>query len=200
MIKNSSLAINIVLGVAILILYVLHFSSKGKSKSDEASVAASAKPGEVFPVAYVNVDSLLNSYDFYKESKEILMKKRNTLEANLSSKSSALEKKAQDFQYKAQKMLITQRQAEETQQQLGQEQQSLMQTKEQMQMQLMQDEQVMNKQLMDSIQSFIKDYNKNGKFKFIFSNTMGSPVLYGDKALNITNEMIIGLNKRYKGK
>lgn len=200
MIKNSSLAINIVLGVAVLVLYILHFSANSKPKGEEISASSASKPGDTFPIAYVNVDSLLNSYDFYKDSKEILMAKRNKLEASLNQKTSALEKKAQDFQYKAQKMLITQRQAEETQQQLGQEQQSLMQTKEQMQMQLMQDEQVMNKQLMDSVQSFIKDYNKSGKFKYIISNTMGSPVLWGDKALNITNDMIAGLNARYKKK
>ena len=54
-----------------------------------------------------------------------------------------------------------------------------------------------NNALRDSIQHYLKVYNKDKKYSLILSKA-GDNLLYADKALDITNEVIAGLNKAYK--
>ena len=48
----------------------------------------------------------------------------------------------------------------------------------------------------DSIQHFLTKYNKDKKYSFIVTK---AGLLYADKAYDITEEVIAGLNKAYKG-
>ena len=56
-----------------------------------------------------------------------------------------------------------------------------------------------NKALHDSIDHFLAVYNKDKKYSIILSKS-GDNLLYADKAYDITDEIIAGLNKAYKGK
>ena len=56
------------------------------------------------------------------------------------------------------------------------------------------------KALHDSIASYLAQYNKDKKYSVIFSKSGDNNLLYADKAYDITNEVIAGLNKAYKGK
>ncbi len=51
--------------------------------------------------------------------------------------------------------------------------------------------------LRDSLNNFLNEYNKDGRYKMILSKS-GDNILYADKALDITNDVVAGLNKRYK--
>ena len=54
-----------------------------------------------------------------------------------------------------------------------------------------------NQALRDSLQNFLRDYNKDKKFDLILSKA-GDNILYAAKKHDITQEVINGLNKRYK--
>ena len=56
-----------------------------------------------------------------------------------------------------------------------------------------------NKALHDSLQHYLAVYNKDKKYGMIFAK-QGDNVLYADKAYDITNEVVAGLNKAYKSK
>ncbi len=190
--KNLSLILNIVLFVFVIILYVDRF---GGSTKKEAAATGEKSGGQI---VFVNTDSLLNGYDMYNDLKTQLMGKQKELEGDLTSKSKAFERKAMEFQNKAEKRLITSSQAEQMQKGLQQEQQGLMQLKDQLSMELAQDEQNMHRRLYDSISNFIKEINKTSTYKLVISNSLGGVLLYGDKGLDITNDVMKGLNKRYK--
>jgi outer membrane protein len=64
--------------------------------------------------------------------------------------------------------------------------------------QIMEVQQKMSEQLRDTINAFLKEYNKDKKYEIIISNTASDNILYADKAYDITNEVIAGLNKSYK--
>ena len=51
-----------------------------------------------------------------------------------------------------------------------------------------------NKQLLDSIMNYVKSYNKDKKYSYIFNS---GEILVGDEAHNITKEILVGLNARY---
>jgi outer membrane protein len=182
------------------ILYV-GLSSCGKNAEKKAH-ESSASSGELLKseIAYVQIDTLLSKYEFYKEVQETMLKKKQMLESELNKQAGQFQKKAVDFQEKVQRQLLTSRQAEEMQQQLGQEQQGLSLLKDKMSYQLMGDEQIMNRQIYDSIQSYLKEFNKRHSYKMILTSASGSPVLWADKGLDITDSLVVGLNSRYKGK
>jgi len=195
--KNASLILNIVLIVAVLLLYIDRFANRTGSSATENSTVVNT--GEGATVAYVEMDSLLFNYSLYNELREQFNQNQQRLESNLASKSRTLESKAADLQSKMEQRLVTQRQAEDMQRQLMQEQQNLLALRDEMASKLMSDEQVMNKQIFDSIQSYLKDLNKKSNFKIILSTTTGGSVLLADSTLNITKAVINGMNQRYKG-
>ncbi len=192
--KNISLYLNIVLFIAVALLYIDRFSGNSGAKEQNSHVST----GNAGDIVYINIDSLLNSYDLYNELKTSLIQEQQNLEAGLNSKSKAYQRKAMEFQQKVEKRLVTQAQAEEMQQQLMSEQQSLLQLKDQLTAQLAEKEQNMNKQIFDRVTSYLKKYNKDGKHKIILGNTMGSNVLEADSTLDITKIALKGLNEDYQ--
>jgi outer membrane protein len=192
--KNISLYLNIVLFIAVALLYIDRFAGN-KNNTDQDADAAS---GTLAEVVYVNVDSLLNGYDLYNELKTQLIQEQQQSETSLNSKSKAYQRKAMEFQQKVEKRLVTTNQAEQMQQQLMNEQQSLLQYKEQLQMQLLEKEQAMNKQIFDKVTEYLKNYNKDSKHKIILGNTMGTNVLQADPKLDITSSVMKGLNEAYQ--
>jgi len=193
--KNISLILNIVLIVAVVLLYIDRFSG---SKSDKGEVNTEVSDSDGEAVVYINLDSLMNSYDLYNELKTQLMQEQQKSEANLNSKLKAYQRKAMEFQEKVEKRLVTTNQAEQMQQQLINEQQSLGQLKDQLQMQLMDKTQAMNKQIYDRLSEYLKKYNSEKKHKIILGNTMGNVVLEANENLDITNDILTGLNEEYQ--
>jgi outer membrane protein len=193
--KNISLILNIVLIIAVTLLYVDKFTGASEDEIDTETVA---KPGE--EIVYINLDSLMNSYDLYNELKTELMQEQQKSETNLNSKLKGYQRRAMEFQQKVEKRLVTSKQAEQMQQQLMNEQQSLAQLKDQLQMQLMEKEQEMTKQIYDKLNDYLEKYNKTKKHKIILGNTMGNVVLKADSKLDITNTILAGLNEEYQNK
>jgi len=191
--KNVSFYLNIVLFIAVALLYIDRFTGNEAQTGQD-----NAKPGSSAEVVYINIDSLLNGYDLYNELKTSLMQEQQQSEKNLNSKSMAYQRKAMEFQQKVEKHLVTNSQAEQMQQQLINEQQNLVQFKDQLQMQLMEKEQSMNKQIFEKLTDFLKTYNKTKKHKIILGNSAGTNVLEADKNLDITTAVLTGLNKEYQ--
>ena len=194
--KNISLILNIVLIIAVSLLYIDKFSGS----SEENDQTTNNSSGSSSDVVYINLDSLMNSYDLYNELKTELMQEQQKHEASLNSKLKGYQRRAMEFQQKVDKRLVTTAQAEQMQQQLIAEQQNLAQLKDELQMQLMEKEQQMTKQIYDQLTSYLENYNKWKKHKIILGNTMGNVVLQADNKLDITSIILQGLNEEYQNK
>ncbi|MBN1253062.1 MAG: OmpH family outer membrane protein, partial [Bacteroidales bacterium] len=164
--KNISLYLNIVLIIAVTLLYIDRFSGKSEKADENSNEISNSVSTEI---VYLNIDSLLNGYDYYNDLKTELIKEQKKLESDLNSKSKSLERKAMEFQQKVEKHLVTNDQAQGMQQQLMQEQQNLLRLKEQMQMQLMEKEQNMNKNIYTTLNEYLTKYNKDLNHKLILS-------------------------------
>jgi len=198
--KKLSLYVNIVLIVAVGLLFYLHFSNAEKSKKlpenleDFKTITNSI---DIEGIVYVNFDTLLMNYDFYYDLQNQLNEKRKKMEAELNSQSKVFENQAADFQNKVQKGLITRARAQEMEQELLNKQQELIQLKDDLSMQLLEEEQVMNRRLQYSILEFLEEYNETHNYQFILSNTLGGTLLFANSGLNITEEVILGINEKY---
>jgi outer membrane protein len=197
--KNLSLILNVVLFIGLGLLYFLHFNTTRQPVSQEANTEA-AIPGEL-KVAYVNIDSILMGYNLATELNDALTTKQSGMKSRLEKEARDFEKDAQVFQDKVQRgIFLTQQRAEEAQQQLLMRQQELQQLEYDYTNQLAAEQQKMNVRLFDSISNYIKAYNSPEKYQVILGHSLGGNMLYGSEQLNITNEVLNGLNSRYTEK
>ncbi len=197
--KNISWIVNGVLVVAVAVLFVLHFSDgdkdAGNHEEDQAQVLDQGS-GEL-KVAYVFIDSLLANYKLAQELTEKLISNKEGLESELASKGEKLEKKIADFQYKVQKGLITSWDARETEKELNEEQQVFINLQNDMQGRLLRDEQDMNQQVYDAVMDYVAKYNKDYQYNLIISQSAGGVLLYAEGYMNITKEILAGLNAEH---
>lgn len=200
--KNASLITNVVLSVAVVVLFILHFTSKSNSSESNSAVnGVSASSGSI---VYIQMDSLVNQYDMFNDLKSELESKAQIIQDDLAKKARAFDRDVKDFQEKVQKGLITRAQAEEQQQQLASRQKELQDFSQQKQMEMSEEQQVLFRKVMDALNKHLVKYNQEKKYALII-NTSGSTntILQGDSTLNITNDVVAGLNEEYvstKGK
>jgi outer membrane protein len=197
--KNLSIILNIVLFVALGVLYFLHFNLKSKINS---GYPVMSKTGTIANgnIVYVNIDTLINSYDAYFDMKKSLEEKQKKSEAELNTRSNTYQKGVADYQDKVQKGLITRSRAQEIEQQLMADQQNLLKFRDNLAADLADEQQVMNRQLINDIVEYLKEYNKYGKYQYILSHSFGSALLYVPDSLDITKDVLKGLNHRYDTK
>lgn len=186
-----------ILLVLIIVLFVLHFKSKCGSNgagSNDSTAIANVEGG----IAYVNLDSVVAQYQMTKDLTAEIQKKGTQYEAELSTKTKNLQNGVQDFQYKAQRGLEVRSKLEEIQQQLAADEQNLYRLRDSYAMQIQEENSVMLRKVMNSIMDYLKEYSKDKKFQYILGNTFDGKILYADHTLEITNDVIKGLNDNYK--
>ncbi len=195
--KNINYVINGVLAVAIIVLYILHFSSPKESKITRTFTAGSDST-VLLPVAYVNVDSLLLNYNYSIDLNEVILKKQENSRANITQKARSLQSEMQDFQRKVENnAFLTRERAEQEQQRLIKKQQELQDLDNQLAQELLQEQQKLNEQLRDTIVSQLKAFNANRGYQMVFSNTMGDNILLAGDVYDITADLLEYLNKNY---
>lgn len=199
--KNISLILNAVLIVAVIVLFILVLGKKSNSPVQGFIGGNDSTLGGKLPIAYVNIDSLLLNYQFAKESNESLIKKAEDSRLDLNVKDRQLQGEMAEFQRKLENnAFLSRERAEQEQARLVRKQQDLQQLNGQLSKELMDAQQKMSEQLRDTINKFLKEYNKDMKYQFILSNTASDNILLSDEGYDITGEVIELLNARYSGK
>ena len=196
--KKLNLILECILFVAVAVLFVLFFTQKSantKVESDGQVVESALASGEI---VYVRVDSLMQNYQLFKDLAEELKTKSQNLDAELNNKVKKFQKDVNDFQNKAKKGLETRDKLAEMEQQLQVDQQNLAQVRDTYAMQLSEEAQVMNRKCLQAIMDFLAEYNKDKGYHYVLGNTFGGNVLYSQPSLDITDDVIAGLNAEYK--
>lgn len=148
-------------------------------------------------IAYIEVDSIMSQYKFCKDYTKILEKKSQNIQNTVNAKGRSLQAAATKFQQDIQNNKYTQQQAEAVQAGLQKQDADLRALQQRLGTEFQTETEKFNKALRDSIQHFLTAYNKDKKYSIILSKA-GDNILYADKAYDITNEVISGLNKAYK--
>ncbi len=203
--KNISLALNAVLVVAVAILFYLHFSSQPKVEEgivtdslDTEEVEAPVEAEKVSSkIGYLNVDSLQSNYELYSELINKLKRRQAKYEKELQTKSAAFEKKVMAFQKAAPTM--TQFEGQMKQKELAEEEQVLYKMRDDFAIKFQNEEGKLNDEFQKNVKDFIKEFNKESQFNLIIgASQMGNIVLDYNEGINITNEIVEGLNKQYE--
>ncbi|MDR2232623.1 MAG: OmpH family outer membrane protein [Tannerella sp.] len=203
--KNVNYVINGVLAVAVIILFIMQFSGKqGVLPSSGHSATASDDFTASMPVAYIDIDTLVEKYYFSIDLREQILKKQEDMRAVISQQARKLQADYESFQYKLKNgAFATQQRAEQEQERLQKQNQELEDLDQRLSMNLIEETRQVHMQLRDTIISYLNEYNRDKNFQIIFSNTSNfdlvtpNPVLLANKPYNITNEVVEYLNKRW---
>jgi outer membrane protein len=196
MMKKLNVVLFVVLFLAVAILYFFHFKGAGKTGPAGISKGVNEMPAQ--GIVYVNIDSVIFNLDLFKDRRNELMTKQKNAEAELNSKGSAYEKGVKDYQDKVNKGLITRATATQMEQGLIQQQQELVSLRDKLQSNLMEEEQVMNRQVLEYITKFIEENKTQYDYQFILGKSFGGPVLYSNSSLDLTQQLLAALNKKYQ--
>lgn len=173
-------------------------SKKENTNTPANGLSKAADPNAKGLIAYVEIDSIMTQYEFCKENRSQLEQTYKSYQQQLSAKESALENAAATFQKKLQSgQYASQEAAQAEQNKLMGQQQQLEKLSNELTEKYAKEEEATGKALHDSLQNFLKEYNKDGRYSLILSKS-GDNILYAEPQFDITNDVISGLNKRYK--
>jgi outer membrane protein len=166
-------------------------------KMDEKPVEAEAATGGM-KIAYVEVDSLMTQYTFAKDYSVTLEKKSNNARNTLTQKGNQLQAAVNNFQQKLNNNGFQSReQAASVQAAIERQQRDLQELQTRLESELAKETQEFNVALRDSLNNFLVAYNADKKYDIILSKA-GDNILLANKRFDITQDVINGLNKRYK--
>ena len=192
--NKIQVVINVILVAAVAALFVVVYTG---DKQEAPAVAVESS--EVMPIAYLNVDSLLVNYTFAQEASERLMKKQEDARLKLNTKARTLQNEMADFQRKLENnAFLSRERAEKEQQRLLTKQQELQELEAKLTEDIMLENQKLNMQLADTLTNFLKEFNADGRFHVILSNSAKDNVLMAAEQYDITTQVIDGLNARCK--
>ena len=198
--KNVSLILNVILLLAVAVLFYLHFSGKNtpaqtKIASSQNQAVSSAN-GD-FKIAYFEMDSVNNKFVLIKDVKSELSREEEKINTELTR----LQKSYNDriTQYQGQANSMSQVESENANRDILQLQDKIRSTKQNMEqryqdlyMRKMQDVKL-------KVEDYLKEYNRDKGYAYILAYEPGF-IFYRDSALNITADLISGLNAKYKKK
>ncbi|MDA3930041.1 MAG: OmpH family outer membrane protein [Prolixibacteraceae bacterium] len=194
--KKLPLILSIVSLIGVLVLFVLNFTVKADKVESNSNSTVQVNNGDL-KIAYVLTDSVLVNYQLAIDLNADFMEKQQQYNAEFTKKRTALEQQAVAFQEKVQRggFLTEDRAIKERDRILGEEQEMKRMDYE-LSNKLSEMEQKINVQLVDSIVNYVKEYNKQHNYTYIFSNS-GS-IIVGAQQFNISKDIVEGLNSRYK--
>ena len=191
--------IKFILNGFMLLAFGLMFAQcAGNNNAAPTSTTAAATGSSNLKIAFVEIDSLLAKYYFCNDLNELMIKKEENIRTTLNEKGKKLEKEAQEFQRKYENNgFVSPERAQQEYQRIQKQQQDLQELQQKLTNELAAENQKNSLELRDSINSFLKEYNKEKGYDLIISNTAFDNLLYGNPAYNITKEIVDGLNARY---
>jgi outer membrane protein len=197
--KNVSLVLNVVLLIAVGILFYLHFSGRNtphtKIASSQKQAGATTAASDDFRIAYFEMDSINNNFVLIKDVKSELSREEEKINAELTRLQKAYNDRITHYQGQANNM--SQVESENANRDILQLQDKIRSTKQNMEqryqdlyMRKMQD-------VKAKVEEYLKEYNKDKGYSYILAYEPGF-IFYRDSALNITSDLIAGLNEKYK--
>jgi len=209
--KKAAIILNVILILAVGVLYYLHFSSCSSGTSPETADGSDsaavhkpvvADPKDIKPskIVYVNIDVLNDKYEYLQDISSAAKAEHATLQNQYQSKGEKLQKDYEEFQQSAQGGLLSENQ-------IGQKQEEFAKRKEDLdQLQLKADDLMAKIQdesfkAMENVKNYITEYNKKSNYDYVIAysdNPGATQLLLANPAYDITAEILEGLNAQYQ--
>ncbi|HIZ05827.1 MAG TPA: OmpH family outer membrane protein [Candidatus Phocaeicola gallistercoris] len=194
--KKKKYILNGCIALTMMLMLIQCTQPKANESEKESPVATTGSTN--LKIAYVEIDSLLTKYRYWNDLNELMIQKEENIRTTLNEKAKDLDNDMREFQRKLENNgFVSRERAEQENLRITQKQRDLQELQEKLTNELQAENQKISLQLRDSINSFLKIYNKDKGYDFIISNTGFDNLLYANSAYNITQEIVDGLNARY---
>ena len=151
-------------------------------------------------IVYFNLDTVIKEYDMANDLSSVVETKVQGINQEVTRRQNKLQSDVNSFQEKVNKGLLTSSVAEAQYQKLQQQDQEFQQYAAQKQQEIYEEQTVMQNQIADAIKTFVDSYNAEKQYAMIIA-TQGDilplPVVAGDAELDITEDLVAGLNAEY---
>lgn len=193
--KNLSLVLSSLAFIGVLILFGMRFSGdKNNSGSGSSAPISRTVTGGGGRIAYVDIDTLEANYEFLKNKKSEFTKRQQGMKAELERSAQQMQNDVANLQRKAQSGAMTESEMKSAEKRVMQMQQSLQAREQALTQQLMDEQEQFNKDLQTRLDKFLEEYNKDKRYDYILSYSRSGSILYADKSLDITADVIKGMN------
>ena len=192
-----------ILAIAVAVLFT---TSCNSSSSTGSSTSSDQHEGEIITptegsTVFVRMDSLLNQYDMFLDLQAELEEKVKLAQDELDTKARVFQRDVNDFQDKVNKGLITRSESQKRADELSRREQQLLEQRQKTSIELEEEQVVMINRVSQSIDEYVKVYNNEKNYSLIINTTgnsaVNSSVLWGNPGLDITNDLVKGLNDAY---
>lgn len=188
-------------GINVLLLAGITYAIlNSQAPETKSTVTISGTPRPVVDssakVVYVNLDTLYEHYSFYQDLLKQLTSDYNSKRNSIVSKQEQLAKKYDDYQRAAYRMTQEQIKAAETD--LLRDDENLKRQLGSAEEQFANNRDNLNKKLYNKLKSYFDEYRAEHGYDYILDGSNGGPVISGRETLNVTWEIIDGLNKKEK--
>jgi outer membrane protein len=190
--KNLSLILNGVLLLLVAVLYYFHFA---KNPSSSVSTGGSFTPTDL-KIAFVNYDSILKNYEYFKANREKLEAKVKKLDQDLNNRAQSFRNDYESYQRN--QGSLTMGQAKAIEEDLGKKQQNLQLYQQSLTQEMTADEAKLTQALYGRITEFLKKYCHETGLQVVFKFDTSSDILFGSVGLDVTKDVVNGLNIEYK--
>ena len=168
-------------------------TAKNAESADNSAVSAGS-------IVYFDLDRVFSEYDMANDLRSVVETKANSINQEVNRRGTKLDNEAKAFQDKINKGLLTQSTAEIQYNKLQQEQNDFNNYAAQKQQEILEEQQVMVNQIYDAVKTYVDEYNEEKEFSLILATSgdiLPAPVVAGDPSLDITDEIIEGINAKY---
>ena len=151
-------------------------------------------------IVFFNMDKVMEGYDMANDLTSVFETKTSGIQAEIDRRGQKLEKDAADFQNKMDKGLLTSSVAQVQYQKLQEQQQAYQQYVLSKQQEMAEEQQVMMNQIANAIAEYVEEFNQEHQYALILTTAgpiLSTPVVTGDARLDITDELLNGLNAAY---
>lgn len=194
--KNISIFLSVLSLFLIAVLFYLHFSPKAMVKSHTVPSLTTQSNG--FRIAYFDIDSLQTNFQYFKKVSNEMKARENAMTVELRTLENSYQKKIREWQEKGANM--TQAEGEAAQREYAQMQQRYQKRQMDLEQELQKQKVDLMTDLRKKVEDYLKEYNKEKGYAYILSYEPGFMLYYKDTLYDITNDLIIGLNEKYKTK
>ncbi len=200
--QKISIALNAVLLIAVGVLFYMVFSMKkqlsGAYGNDSLSVASVPLPKAEGKTMYINIDSLEARYDYFIKIKTQLEKMGKANEAEVKGLYDNFQKTYQKYQQQMEAQSMTQEQYQEAQANLAQMEKSIREKEERISENYAKEAERLNNQFLKNIEEYLKKKSKEHNYSYVLAYAKGANLLYVNDSLDITKQVVTGLNSEYK--
>lgn len=186
----------------IVALFCFNSCDQKGTPATQTTLHKDSSKNEIQPItmAYVNLDTLEEKYDFYKDAKKNFDQRQINIEAELRRQAQQLQNEYIALQKKAQSGTFTESEGKAAEKRLASMQENLENKRNNLTSQLLKDQDAFTQNLQSQLDSFLVEYNKDKNYDFIISYVKGGSLLLVNPTYDITDDVVKGMNKKHSKK